>query len=104
MTENHSYFEEIVSQLPQTELGNLFGKPCGKTGQKAFVSFFQEEMVFKIGREEVESLKEQYEGSQNWDPSGKNRPMKDWLQVPETHKEAWQDLAEKALRYQRSLL
>ena len=56
MTENHIYFEKLIKETEDAELGNMFGKPCGKLNKKAFVSFFEDEMVFKIGREEVEQL------------------------------------------------
>ncbi len=82
-----------------TTMSQMFGKPCLKTGKKAFAAFFNDEMVFKLGREEVNLLKEKYPHSQNWDPSGKNRPMKDWLQIPNDYKEDWADLAKQALDF-----
>ena len=56
-------------------------------------------MVFKLGREEVEMLLAKYSGSARWDPSGKKRPMKDWLQIPADFKEDWMELAVQALNY-----
>lgn len=44
---------------------------------------FHDDVVFKIGQERVAELLKVYEGSSHWDPSGKGRPMKDWLRVPE---------------------
>jgi hypothetical protein len=41
----------------------------------------------------------QFEGSVLFDPSGKGRPMKDWLQIPETYKEQWPSLALQALDF-----
>ena len=80
--------------------GQMFGKPCLKTAdKKAFVAFYQEAMVFKLGQEEISFLKDKYPSSQNWDPSGKNRPMKDWLQVPSEFKEDWKMLAKQALDF-----
>ena len=99
MTENHKLFEKIVNQLDATELGQMFGKPCGKFNKKAFVSFFEDEMVFKIGKEEVDLLLDKYEGSQNWDPSRKNRGMKDWIQVPGEYNKDWKKLAKKAMLF-----
>ena len=34
-----------------------------------------------------------------FDPSGKNRPMKEWVQVPFLHKESWQEFAKLAMDY-----
>lgn len=80
-----------------TSVGQMFGKPCLKTSQKAFAAFFKGEMVFKLGQQEVNLLRDKYTGSVNWDPSGKNRPMKDWLQVPADFSGDWKKLAKQAL-------
>lgn len=96
MSSHISTFEEIVLNMEGTALGSMFGKPCGKFSGKAFVSFFQDEMVFKLGKEEIELIKPNYPGAQNWDPSGKGRPMKDWIQIPTDFTDDWQDLAEQA--------
>ena len=95
-------FDEIGQELNEqygTETSQMFGKPCLKLNKKAFAAFFKEEMVFKIGQQEVKLLLEKYPGSANWDPSGKKRPMKDWLQVPAEFQEDWKALAFKALNY-----
>ena len=60
-----------------TSIGQMFGKSCLKTDKKAFTAFFNGEMVFKLGQQEVKLLRDKYVGSVNWDPSGKKRPMKD---------------------------
>ena len=76
----------------------MFGKPCFKIKSKAFICFFQNEMVFKLTGEvhqEALSLK----GSQLFDPSGKKRPMKEWVQVPIIHNEKWIQYAKEAMKY-----
>lgn len=91
--------EELSNELG-TSSGQMFGKPCLKTkSNKAFAAFFIEEMVFKLGQEEINFLKDKYPGSVNWDPSGKKRPMKDWLQIPAEFKEDWKSLAKQALDF-----
>lgn len=96
-------FNDIGRELTAlfgSSTGQLFGKPCLKTAdKKAFAAFFIEEMVFKLGQQEISLLKNKYPNSTNWDPSGKKRPMKDWLQVPADFKEDWTMLAKEALRY-----
>ena len=82
-----------------TSISQMFGKPCLKTNKKAFAAFFKGEMVFKLGQQEVNFLREKYIGSVNWDPSVKNRAMKDWLQVPADFSDDWLDLAKQALEY-----
>lgn len=82
-----------------TTVGYMFGKQCLKTNKKAFSAFFKGEMVFKLGQHEVNLLRDKYPGSANWDPSGKKRPMKDWLQVPADYSNDWTMLAKQALDY-----
>jgi hypothetical protein len=96
MTPEESLYISIGQQLG-AEQSQMFGKPCFKTGGKAFMSFFENEIVFKLTGEayhEAISL----DGSQAFDPSGK-RPMKEWVQVPFEHKDKWADFAEAALEY-----
>lgn len=90
---------ELFAEKHGTSMGKMFGKQCLKTNNKAFAAFFMDDMVFKLGQEEIFQLREKYIGSENWDPSGKNRPMKDWLQVPSEFKHDWKMLAEQALNY-----
>lgn len=82
-----------------TVSGQMFGKPCLKTHNKAFAAFFKGEMVFKLGQAEVNPLLEKYTGSVNWDPSGKKRPMKDWIQIPTEYQEDWKTLAQQAMAF-----
>ncbi len=98
--------EKLYNQIGQeladkkaTTIGQMFGKPCLKTNSKAFAAFFQGEMVFKFGQEDATLLKNKYSGSVNWDPSGKKRPMKDWLQIPAAFSKDWPELAKQALEY-----
>lgn len=90
--------EEIQKELThrETEISQMFGKPCIKTGGKAFMAKFHGDLVFKIGKDRVAELLKVYEGSSNWDPSGKGRPMKDWLQVPVEFSGDWHSLAIEA--------
>jgi len=96
-------FKEIAQKLSASQAcveGKMFGKACVKTaGNKAFAAFFKGEMVFKLGQEDVGPLKLKYSNSQNWDPSGKGRPMKDWLPVPVDYSDEWGSLADKAYQY-----
>jgi len=93
-------FNRIGSKLQTSHdatSGQMFGKPCLKgSNNKAFAAFFKGEMVFKLGAEQIHLLKDQYPDSVNWDPSGKGRPMKDWLQVPVIFETDWEKLAIQA--------
>ena len=84
-------FEDVVES-------QMFGKPCFKIKGKAFICFFQNEMVFKLnGDYHSEALS--FDGTQLFDPSGKNRPMKEWVQVPFEYSKSWKKLALQALKY-----
>jgi hypothetical protein len=91
-------FHTIGKGLPKAEQSQLFGKPCYKINGKAFICFFQDEMVFKLSgdyHQKALGLK----GSQLFDPSGKKRPMKEWVQVPYKHNEHWVLFAKSAKQY-----
>lgn len=98
MSPEQTLYLEIGHSLNGAAEGQLFGKPCFKTGGKAFICFFESCMVFKLGGDahsEAIALKD----AELFDPSKKGRPMKEWVQVPFAHKKHWKRLAAEALRY-----
>lgn len=76
----------------------MFGKPCFKTGGKAFICFFQNEMVFKL-RGDTHREAFSLDGSQLFDPSGKKCPMKEWVQVSVDHRKKRANFAKEAFEY-----
>jgi len=55
-------------------------------------------MVFMLtGNTHSEALS--LDGSKLFDPSGKKRPMKEWVQVPFTDKVKWKKYANEAIKY-----
>ena len=95
----HSIGEEIEGSIKS----KLFGKSCFKVNKKAYVCFFQHSMVFKLTGEtfnEALSL----DGALLFDPSGKGRPMKEWVQVPFEYKGKWKELALKSFEYVESTI
>ncbi|MCL2289484.1 MAG: hypothetical protein FWC34_02090 [Bacteroidetes bacterium] len=102
MTNQEPLFLSIGKTIPQAEQSQMFGKPCFKINGKAFICFFQNDIVFKLtaeAREEALSL----EGSQLFDPSGKKRPMKEWVQVSAKNADKWEKFAEEAMKYVKTL-
>jgi hypothetical protein len=92
-------FDQLAEEmaLEGVERGSLFGKPCLKVRGKAFACQFQDAIAFKLGPDlhgEALGLK----GAQLFDPSGKGRPMKEWVQVPVDHAGRWPALARGASR------
>ena len=98
MTAEEALYLSIGQNLKKAEQSQLFGKPCFKINGKAFVCFFQNEMVFKlVGDAHRAALA--LKGAQLFDPSGKKRPMKEWVQVPYSHKDQWERYAREAMNY-----
>jgi hypothetical protein len=101
MTKEETFYDSIGTKIRDAEQSQMFGKPCFKINGRAFVCFFQNEMVFKLTgdtHEEAISLN----GSKLFDPSEKKRPMKEWVQVSFDNKEKWPKFAKAALKYVNS--
>ena len=89
-----------LSKEHGTTMSKMFGVPCLKFGKKAFALFFKDEMVFKLGKEDVAYLMaEEYSKATIWDPSGQNKPMTGWLQVPGDYGDDWEGLTRHALEF-----
>jgi hypothetical protein len=98
MTPEHKIYLEIGRSLPGAEESQMFGKPCFKVNGKAFMSFFDNEMVFKLGGHAHRDALS-HDGSRLFDPSKKGRPMKEWIQVPGAYSERWPKMALDAMEY-----
>lgn len=98
MAKEESLYLGIGQGLKAAEESQMFGKPCFKINGKAFVCFFENDMVFKLkgdAHAEAVALK----GAKLFDPSGKGRAMKEWVQVPYAHKGKWEGYAKEAMKY-----
>ena len=78
--------------------GQIFGKACIKTHGKALAAFFQGDIALKLTGDDHRAALA-LDGARLWDPSGKHRPMKEWVQLPFACAQAWPDLAVRALKY-----
>lgn len=98
MAKEEKLFIESGEKIENAVKSQLFGKPCFKINEKAFVCFFQNEMVFKLtGNSHQEALS--FDGSQLFDPPGKKKPMKEWVQVPYYYKDFREKFAKAAADY-----
>lgn len=94
-------FIETGSKLKGAEQSQMFGKPCFKVNGKAFMCLFDDCLVFKLeGKTHEVALK--LKGSVLFDPSGKGRAMKEWVQVTTAHMIKFPDLAKEAMKYVKS--
>ncbi len=99
MSSTQKLFEALIDKTDGAELSQMFGKPCGKLNKKAFIVLFEDEVVFKLGREHIAEWILTCNGSKNFDPSGKGRAMKDWLQVPAKNKKYYNELLALSLDF-----
>jgi hypothetical protein len=100
--EPQAEYETVVSEMiatsPSTS-GKMFGMPCLKNSNgKAFVGYFEGEMVFKLGgANHAEALA--LSGARLFDPSERGRPMKEWVVVPFEHVSRWLEFTRDAFEY-----
>ena len=98
MTPSEAAFHESNQKLKEAQLSKLFGHPCYKINKKAFCCLYKEQMVFKLeGKAHATAL--ELPGAQLFDPSGKKRPMKEWVQLPVATSDQWSTLAKAAYSY-----
>lgn len=98
MTKEEAVYLEIGRKLEGAQESQMFGKPCFKINGKAFMSLFDSEMVFKLSGEAHQDALS-LDGTRQFDPSGKKRPMKEWVQVPYDYVDKWEEYAKEALNY-----
>jgi hypothetical protein len=94
-------YNSLVDNLDAVEgvtVGQMFGKACIKINGKAFVSQHNETIVFKLSGEHHQKAIA-VKGAVLWDPSGKGRPMKEWVALPATERKHFTTLANAALAY-----
>ncbi len=81
--------------------GQMMGMPTLYIGGKAFVGLFGDAMVFKLaGDAHADALA--LPAAALFDPSGRGRPMKAWVQVPLQTASGWPQLADDALEAART--
>ena len=102
--EPQAEYDAVVSEMMATSpttSGKMFGMPCLKNSDgKAFAGFYEDAMVFKLGgASHAEALA--LAGSRLFDPSGRGRPMKEWVVVPNEHTSRWLEFARDAFDYLR---
>jgi len=96
-------FEEISDNLlhehPGLERTQMMGMPALKRDGKLVAGFVAAEdaMVFKLTDAVAHAAALGLDGAHLFDPSGKNRPFKEWVVVPPVHTARWAELAELAL-------
>ena len=102
MTTAEQTFHKSTDKLKEAHLSKLFGHPCYKINKKAFCCLYKDHMVFKLeGVNHAKAI--ELKGAQLFDPSGKKRPMKEWVQLPESIAQQWPSLAKAAYEYVKKM-
>jgi hypothetical protein len=89
--------DDLVASTP-TQRTKMMGMPSLKANGKMFAGLWGPNLVFKLGEPahaEALALK----GAHLFDPSGQNRPMKEWVSVPFAQSKHWEGLARAAVAY-----
>lgn len=98
---DHKIYNAIADELlvdPRVAEGNLFGVPVLKISGKPFVGLYRSDLVVKLGIDRVQEMLKAKHGA-TFDPSGANRPMKEWIKIKEpasSAKKKWLALAHEA--------
>ncbi len=103
MPKELDHFDICGQSVNDAVPGKMFGHPVYKVKKKAFTCYFHKDMVFKLDPTNLEKALA-LKGSKLFDPSGKDRPMKEWVQVKYLHKDDWPELSNAAAEYVLSLL
>jgi hypothetical protein len=78
--------------------GTMFGKRALTAHGKAFACLKGDLLAFRLGNGTADHRAAlTLPGAHLFDPSGKERPFKDWVAVPVDQAVRWPDLAETAL-------
>jgi hypothetical protein len=90
--------DDLVARNADVQTTQMMGMPSLKRGGKLFAGLWHDTMAFKLTDPEHRQAALAIEGAELFDPSGRGRPMKEWVQVPAAHAAEWSRLAELALR------
>ena len=96
-----SEYEKLTNHLTENNdvvSSQMFGKKCLKVKGKAFLALHLKTVVFKLSGDAHKKALAQ-KGAALWDPSGKGRPMKEWVAVPAESLSNSTALAKHALVY-----
>ena len=100
-------FEELAGELEPAGAvpGTMFGARAVTLRKKAFLCLKDDRIALKLGQgSPAHSAALALPGAELWDPSGTNRPYKDWVSVQTSDVATLSPLAAAALTYLRSTL
>lgn len=102
---DHEPLDQLAAHLgdERVTISAMFGKPALKDHNgKAFACLLRGEVAFRLGRDSAAHADAlALPGAHLFDPSGKDRPMKDWVSVPPAHSGRWPEFAELSVAVER---
>jgi hypothetical protein len=105
MNEEKRLFDKLADELvkqPNVERGLMFGMPIVKVNGNAFMGFNKGNATFKLnGKPHADALR--VNGAVLSDPSGRGRPMKEWVEIPPDESTQWEKYAQLAMTYVATL-
>lgn len=96
MTAAERLYDSIGSNIENATASQMFGWKCFKIGKKAFLSFENDCMIFKLSPTLVAEAME-LAGSYIFCPNKKTL-MKNWVCIPYQHKNKWKLFANQAAK------
>lgn len=102
-------FDDICDALtawnPDVRRSKVFGMPCLKRSGRVIAGFPRSEgaMVFKLTDPDVHARALALPGAHLFDPSGRGEVFRQWVVVPATQVDAWEELAYTALTQDHGL-
>ncbi|MCW5851944.1 MAG: hypothetical protein KIT87_17860 [Anaerolineae bacterium] len=105
MPSSDDLYERITARLGQYPLvtrRKIFGVPAVCVHGNSFLAYHQGEMAFKLrGEDHARALA--VPDARLWDPSGAGRPMREWVHLPASQSDHWDDFADLAYEYVATL-
>lgn len=103
MTKAEQLYQDIISNIPDSKPGKMFGALCLKSAKngKSGIMFKNDCMVFKLPQAELQKALS-LDKTRLFDPSG-GRPMKEWAELPYSHADKWPHYAILAMNYVQEL-
>ncbi len=90
--------DDLVARNADVSLAQMMGMPAIKAGGKLVGGYWNGSMVFKLPDPEIRERALALPGAELFDPPDRDRPFREWVQVPAAHVDEWAGLAEHALR------
>lgn len=96
-------FLELLDSLPEARAGSMFGYPCLKLGRKPFAFWSidtDNSVAFKLNEVDHERALGLAE-ARLFNPGGKNKPMRNWVELPSSQSHLWSEFALLACKHLR---